>query len=106
MTKKRRKPNLPQETLERARREMQGVGISDPAIDSARAAAADKPTPSPAASALQARRAAAQRSGSGLIVATEAELRAQYFYVISDLRNMAILATILLIGLVVLSFFI
>ena len=106
MTKKRRKPNVPQETLERARREMQGIGISDPAIDSARAASAEKPAVSLATSSLQARRVAAQRSGTGLIVATEEELRAQYYYVISDLRNMAILATVLLLGLVVLSFFI
>ncbi len=105
MTKKKRKPNLPQETLERARREMMSAGIIDPAISEARAAAAEKPAPV-AASALAARRAAAQRSGAGLIVVSEEELRAQYSYVLNDLRNMAVLAAVLLGTLVVLSFFI
>jgi len=105
MTKKRRKPNLPQETLERARREMQNAGIIDPAITESRAATAEKAAPV-AVSALAARRAAARSSGAGLIVVSETELRAQYSYVISDLRNMAILATVLLGALVVLSFFI
>jgi len=104
MAKKTRKPNLPQETLERARREMERThGGSEPII--VEALAADAP-PAGAKSSPARRPMPTGRVAAGSITATPQELRAQYYYVINDLRNMAALATILLIGLVVLSFFI
>jgi hypothetical protein len=89
MAKKTRRPNLPQETLERARRELSMTG---PAVE------AKKPTESaqPAAVALSK----APR------VIPQTDLRSQYAYVLNDLRNMAMLAAGLMIVLVILSFFI
>jgi hypothetical protein len=90
MSKKKRKPNLPQETLERARREM---GQSAPVVTAPQEAS--KATTAPPT--RRQRLAAAPR---------EVNLREEYSYVIKDLENMAILASALLIVLVALSFFI
>lgn len=90
MTKKSRKPNLPQDTLNRARRELYGVAVEEPQSTS-QAVEASKPKP------VVQRRA---------VLTTEADLRREYAYVISDLRNMAILAGALLIVLVFMSLFI
>ncbi len=91
MAKKKRRPNIPQATLEQVRRQVQSQGT--PAASSA---AKESP-------AAPARKAAARPSAS---VTTEADLRVQYAYVIEDLRNMAVLSGAFLLGLVVLSFFI
>lgn len=90
MTKKSRKPNLPQDTLNRARRELYGVAVEEP---KAEPQPADTPKPKP----VVQRRA---------VLTTEADLRREYAYVISDLRNMAILAGALLVVLVFMSLFI
>ncbi|NDJ75229.1 MAG: hypothetical protein GYB65_03130 [Chloroflexi bacterium] len=94
MTKKARKPNLPQETLERARREMYGA----PAVEEKKPEQKTKPTePAPVEPAPQV------VFKPGVVRGTD--LRQEYTYVLSDLQNMGILAGILLGILVVLSFF-
>jgi len=79
---------LPQETLERARRELaqSGVLVDEPVRPAEAGQAA-------AAPALKPKRALYQ-----------ADLRSEYAYVISDLRNMATLAAAFMIVLVALSF--
>ncbi len=90
MSKKKRKPNVPQETLERARREMGQVT-----------------SPAPSAPATpRATKPAEVRRPRIAVVPQEVNLREAYAYVIKDLENMAILASGLLIVLVILSFFI
>lgn len=89
MAKKTRRPNLPQETLERARRELNMAGPSVEAIKTTESAL-------PAAAAAHK----AQR------MVSHTDLRSQYAYVLNDLRNMAMLAGVLLLVLVALSFFI
>lgn len=88
MTKKSRKPNLPQDTLNRARRELYG------------AAAVEEPTPAPQTAEAPRPKPVAQRRA---VLTTEGDLRREYAYVASDLRNMAVLAAALLGILVVLS---
>lgn len=85
MAKKSRKPNLPQETLQRARQELYGESPETPKIDTAHAV-----TVKPAGFTSVKRR--------------EVDLRVEYAYVITDLKNMAMLAAGLMIVLVVLSF--
>lgn len=97
MAKKSRRPNLPQETLERARRELERSGDLPaqpvPPADSASAvsstAPAAKPAPKPAPRP-----------------APQVDLAQEYAYVISDLQQMAMLAAGIMIALVILSFFI
>jgi hypothetical protein len=90
MAKKTRRPNLSQETLERARREM---SMTSQVVE----------TPANAAqpAALGAAKAAAKR-----VPGSHADLSVEYAYVITDLRNMAVLAAAMMIVLVILSFFI
>ncbi len=89
-----RRPNLPQETLERARRELEGSGEIAP-IPAARTrvVSSASPTPAPVAARQQP-----------LIVRRSADLSKEYHYVVRDLRNMAMLAATMLVALVVLSF--
>ncbi len=91
MAKKTRKPNLPQETLERARREMAqgGGGFEQVAAGTGEAVAKSKIVAGP------------RRTFS---LTTEADLRNQYAYVLLDLKNMAMLAVALVAILIVLSF--
>lgn len=89
MAKKSRKPNLPQETLERARREL-GQAPAAPASG----ASAETP------------KTAEVRKPRVAVPARAVNLREEYAYVVQDLQNMAILASALLIVLVILSFFI
>ncbi len=91
MTKKSRKPNLPQDTLERARRELYGV------------APVEEPKPAPQAAEAPRPKPAVQRRA---VLTSEADLRREYAYVLSDMRNMAILAAGLLVVLVFMSLFI
>jgi hypothetical protein len=101
MTKKTRRPNLPQDTLERARRELErgGKAIDRPA-----------PRPSQPVSPSQASTSVPPKPGPRIALApkvtTQADLRVQYAYVIRDLENMAMVAAAILVTLVVLSFFI
>ena len=90
MAKKTRRPNLSQETLERARREM-----------SRTSQVVETPTSAAQPAAPGATKAAVKRT-----VATHADLSVEYAYVITDLRNMAVLAAAMMIVLVILSFFI
>jgi len=93
MAKKTTRPNLPQETLERARRELaqSGVIIDEPV------------RPVEAAPGMAAAPVAVVRPRHPV---TQADLRAEYAYVAHDLRSMAILASLFMIVLVGLSFFI
>lgn len=96
MAKKTRKPNLPQETLERARREMAQGG---PAVE-------QSATPVVAASAQASSKTKAPVAPRKTGPTTEADLRSQYAYVMTDLQGMAILAGALIVILLVLTFFI
>lgn len=89
-----RRPNLPQETLNRARRELEGSGEIAP-IPAAkpRIVASAAPT-----------RAAVVPPNQPLIVRRSADLSKEYHYVVTDLRNMAMLAATILFALIVLSF--
>jgi hypothetical protein len=94
--KKSKRPNLPQETLERARAEMRtervdAVAVAQPAESAVAAPAKPKAGRRPA-STLATRR-----------IPTKEELTAEYSYVLSDLRNLFILAAILLISIVVIA---
>lgn len=88
MAKKTRRPNLPQETLERARREMAISG----AIEIAE-------TPKAAAEAAQPAAVKPKRA-----FVPHHDLRTEYAYVMNDLRNMAVLAATFMVVLVALSF--
>ena len=86
MAKKSQKPNLPQETLERARRELARSG-SLPA------------QPVSVDAAPKAKVKVNQAT-------TQADLAQEYSYVVGDLQQMAILAAGIMVVLVILSFFI
>jgi len=88
-----RRPNLSQETLERARAERR----SD-STDAAPVSAAA----SSAASGVKIKRAGTPISAATRIPSTE-ELSREYDHVIKDLRNLMILATLLLVGILVLA---
>lgn len=120
-------PNLPQETLERARREA-GLEVDDTPEDEAEAvadevideiepvlprrrSAMDAP-PRPAASRRRRKEVAyeemtheeiMERLANPTKVVTEAELQRDYQYVIADLRSMALLAAALFIALIVVA---
>ncbi len=90
MAKKQHRPNLPQETLERARREMShldSIPVSAPTPQAGDAASLAQPV-------------------RPVQPVRTVDLRSQYVYVLTDLKNMAMLAATLLLILVVLSFFI
>jgi len=90
MAKKQRQPNLPQETLERARREFGQAMTNVPAQV--------QPGGEAPSAAVQIKRQGVQA------VAQHVDLHSQYAYVLTDLRNMAILAACLLLVLVAFSF--
>ena len=95
--KKSKRPNLSQETLERARAELRGerpepVAEAAPSNVSAVVAPAKPKT---------ATKRAANPSLATRRIPSVSELIAEYSYVIRDLRNLAILAAILMIAIVV-----
>lgn len=94
MAKKKRNPNVSQETLARARREL--YGTTGPVT-------ARRVTPSPAATPVEP---AAPRPAAKVErpAAAPVNLEAQYAYVVHDLRNMGTLAAIFMAVLVILSF--
>jgi len=104
--KKSKRPNLPQETLERARAELRGdtyVGMEDstePAPSAVTAAAKAKPS----AASVQLNRVKRAAAQSVRRIPTIEDLLTEYRYVLRDLRNLAVLAGILLVTIVVLSF--
>ena len=85
MANKKRNPNVSQETLARARREL--YGTTGPIVRKRE----ETPGAAPAA------------NGPRQVPATT-DLHAQYAYVLSDLRNMGILAAVFMTVLVILSF--
>ena len=96
--KKSKRPNLSQETLERARAELRGerpepVAEGAPANGSTAVAAPAKPKTTT--------KRAANPSLATRRVPSISELIEEYGYVLKDLRNLAILAAILLIAIVV-----
>ncbi len=98
--KKNKRPNLPQETLERARAELRGDSnpiiaadlseVDVPVIQKSKISVPPKP-----------------KRGSGAFTARRIpnieELIGEYRYVLHDLRNLAILAGVLLVTIVVAS---
>lgn len=101
MAKKSRKPNLPQETLARARRELerqQGTAPASTPVEQDTPAQRSTPAPAPV-------RPAARTARDKLQVG-EVDLAQQYTYVISDLQNMGILAVLMFVVLLGMSFFI
>ncbi|MFP4321431.1 MAG: hypothetical protein ACLFTK_03170 [Anaerolineales bacterium] len=99
MTKKKTsRPNVPKETLARARAELYGATELTKATDTPPAAG------SRAAARQQQESASLRKAGPGVATApavTIEDLKAEYVYVISDLRNMGILAGLLFVGLIV-----
>lgn len=91
MAKKVRRPNLPDETLERARRELQRAGE----LPAQPQPVARAETSHPAEAVV---RPAAKTRGP-------ADLRSEYAYVLADLKSMAVVAATFMAVLVVLSFF-
>ncbi len=91
MAKKVRRPNLPDETLERARRELQRAGQLPE-------------QPQPVAQA-QAPRAAEAVARPVTRTRGPADLRSEYAYVLADLKSMATVAAAFMVVLVILSFF-
>ena len=93
--KKSKRPNLPQETLERARAELRGerTEVAAP-VEAVRPTSTGTAAPRPKAG---------KRTGVNLAtrrIPSLEELRAEYSYVTSDLRNLAILALILIAGII------
>ncbi len=101
--KKTKRPNLPQETLERARAELRGdVSVSDLPAPPDMAAVSMQAAPRVAAPVKP------KRGGTGLNaprrVPNVEELIAEYRYVLHDLRNLVVLAGVLLVAIVIASF--
>ena len=106
--KKSKRPNLPQETLERARAELRGeVYIADSDID-----ADDEPEVRPVAKAKAATSAPVapvakpkrQSTNTTRRIPTIEDLLSDYKYVLRDLRHLAILAISLFVAIIVVSF--
>ena len=85
MAKKTRRPNIPETTLERARRQM-GSAPAETARVVQETEEQPKPVPRPRTQL------------------SSADLRAEYAYVVSDLQNMGVLAGAFLIVLIALAF--
>lgn len=98
MAKKKRNPNVSQETLARARREL--YGTTGP-VTARRAAPPSAATLSATPAEPAAPRPAAKYERPA---AAPVDLHAQYAYVVHDLRNMGALAAIFMAVLVFLSF--
>lgn len=98
MAKKKssRKPNLSQEALERAKRELSESGFAISRVDPIKKEelTALKPKSQPSSSPVV-------RSKKTMM--SKEELAAEYGYVIADLRNMGALAGLLFIAMVVVS---
>lgn len=90
----RSRPNIPQDTLNRARQQA-GMAAEAPAP------AAEKPAASKAPVAKSS--AVRNRQQAARPVATIEDLAKEYAYVTNDLRSMAILAAVLFVGLIALA---
>ncbi len=96
--KKSKRPNLSQDTLERARAELRGERAEP------QTAGAVQAVPSNGTSAVQAKPKQAKRPSASLAtrrVPSLNELLSEYAYVLHDLRNLAILAIILMVIIIV-----
>lgn len=92
-----RRPNVPQETLARARQEMYGTPGAAPVPAEA------SPTVPPV---QRPRRTTGVPMRAGQAPARPVDLRQEYAYVMHDLQTMGMLAGVLMIVLVAMSFFI
>lgn len=104
--KKSKRPNLPQETLERARAELRGEA-APLTIDSDTEAVEVTPIPKPKVKTVTSSTPTkAKRTGSTTVrrIPTIEDLLGDYRYVLRDLRHLGILAGSLLIAIVVISF--
>jgi hypothetical protein len=98
--KKSKRPNLSQETLERARAEMRGTLPDQASV----APAASASNGSAVMASAAAARKSVKRSGTPLAtrhVPTTEELIAEYNYVLKDLRYLFTLAGILLLAIII-----
>ncbi len=87
MAKKSQRPNIPEATLERARRQMGNAPVVPaPVIEETQEQRQTKPVPAPRKQL------------------SSADLRAEYAYVVSDLQNMGVLAGAFLLVLIALAF--
>ncbi|HVO41878.1 MAG TPA: hypothetical protein VMT34_04610 [Aggregatilineales bacterium] len=93
--KKSRRPNLSQETLERARAELRGVMPVEPVVET-------EPETPAAVAAPVAKKVVKRPQGTLATrrIPTIPELIEEYRYVLHDLRNILILAAVLLILIV------
>lgn len=118
--KKPKRPNLPQETLERARAELRGEAdarnlaelpeapsVGMPSNGTSLSTAGGSPRPKQKIATTTSAPAKIRRSGANALatrrVPTIAELLEEYGYVMRDLRNLALLAAALLITIFVAS---
>jgi hypothetical protein len=99
-TKKSKQPNLPEETLERARAELRGeVPVTSAAMAPAGGVTGEVPSQPKKVKRTTVDPLAARK------IPTEAELVEEYRYVYSDLRKMvALVAVLLVVGLIVGAF--
>ena len=86
------RPNLPQEVLDRARREASGE-------------IAYQSTASMAESKGKKKNKGSKTAAAPVVQTTVEDLSKEYAYVITDLRNMGILAAALFLILIIMSFF-
>ncbi len=95
--KKSKRPNLPQETLERARAEMRGDRIQT--VD------AEESDSTNGTMAVSGSKPKVKRTGvtTARRIPSTQELLAEYAYVLKDLRNLIILAGVLMAIIVVLA---
>lgn len=85
MAKKTHRPNIPEATLERARRQLGDLPPASAPTQATAPGDTAQPRPQPRAQL------------------SSADLRAEYAYVVSDLQSMGILAAVFLAVLIVLS---
>jgi hypothetical protein len=88
-----RRPNLSQDTLERARAERRGESVDAAPVTSANAVSA---------SGVKIKRAGTPISAATRVPSDD-ELRREYSHVMKDLRNLLILATVLLVAIIALA---
>ena len=97
MTKRKTKrPNVPEQALARARAEMNGAPLAAIAI-----AATEKTDKKNSTAPTAPNRPTARKAPTATV--TVEDLKKEYVYVISDLRSMALLASLLFVALVIAS---
>jgi NADH:ubiquinone oxidoreductase subunit 6 (subunit J) len=97
--KKSKRPNLSQETLERARAEMRGTPLDQSAMSPAVSASNGAAMTAAAVAAKKVKRAGTPLATRH--IPTTEELIAEYNYVLKDLRYLFTLAGILLLAIIV-----